>query len=136
MKKKPSNWVSASDVGRAAFCPHYLELKNKGASVNKQAEFARKQGDIKHDAFNQDAEDKRCYIASYLYGIDDPRTNSLRQFRDNWLLKFWPGKYLVNLYYALSPHLINCSRHNRTIHYCMRKTIDHVVNLVQGKDAS
>lgn len=99
-------WVSASDVGRAAYCPHYLELKNKGVKASRQAQSARAKGNTSHDKLNRMAQDKRCYIASHLYGIDDSRTEALRSFRDKKLLSHRPGKVLVNIYYRLSPTLV------------------------------
>ncbi|UZE97250.1 CFI-box-CTERM domain-containing protein [Alkalimarinus alittae] len=105
--KKQSNWVSASKVGRAAFCPHYLELAQKGAKVSDKAKAARIKGDAGHDQLNKLAEDKRCYVASHLYGVDDRRTQLLRGFRDQHLKNNLPGKVFINVYYRLSPLLIS-----------------------------
>ena len=123
-------WVSASDVGRAAFCPHYLELKNKGVKASKQAKTARARGDASHDELNRMAQDKRCYIASHLYGIDDGRTNALRSFRDNTLLRHRPGKVLVNIYYCLSPTLVKISSRSAVAEHCLRYMVNGIVKRV------
>ena len=120
-------WVSASDVGRAAFCPHYLELKNKGVKASRQAESARARGDASHDKLNRMAQDKRCYIASHLYGIDDSRTEALRSFRDKNLLSHRPGRVLVNLYYRLSPTLVTISSRIPAADHCLRFIVNGIV---------
>ena len=125
-------WVSASEVGRAAFCPHYLELKNKGVKASRHAEVARARGDASHDELNRMAQDKRCYIASHLYGIDDVRTEALRSYRDNALLRYRPGKVLVNIYYSLSPTLVTISSHSPAAERCLRYMVNGIVKRVMG----
>ena len=129
-KRAKKIWVSASDVGRAAYCPHYLELKNKGVKASNQAKAARARGDASHDELNRMAQDKRCYIASHLYGIDDGRTEVLRSFRDKTLLRHRPGKVLVNIYYRLSPTLIRISSRVPAADRCLRYVVNSIVNRV------
>lgn len=126
-KRAKKIWVSASDVGRAAFCPHYLELKNRGVKASRQAEASRAKGDASHDQLNRMAQDKRCYIASHLYGIDDSRTEALRSFRDKNLLNHRPGKILVNIYYRLSPTLVSISSHISAVDQCLRFIVNGIV---------
>jgi len=126
-KREKKIWVSASDVGRAAFCPHYLELKNRGVKASRQAEASRARGNASHDELNRIAQDKRCYIASYLYGIDDERTNALRSFRDKTLLRHRPGNVLVNIYYRLSPTLVTISSRSSTAERCLRYMVNGIV---------
>jgi len=126
-KRAKKIWVSASDVGRAAFCPHYLELKCKGVKASHQAEASRAKGDASHDQLNRMAQDKRCYIASHLYGIDDSRTEALRSFRDKNLLNHRPGKVLVNIYYRLSPTLVSISSRISAVDQCLRFIVNGIV---------
>jgi len=51
------------------------------------------------------AGDRRCFVASALWGSADPRTDALRAWRDRWLLKRRWGVAAVGLYYRLSPSL-------------------------------
>ncbi len=125
--KKDNDWVSASDVGRAAFCPRYLNHKQAGAQVSKYAMAARTKGDIEHDKLNKQAEDKRCYVASYAYGIDDPRTIRLREFRDENLVGNLPGRILVEVYYRLSPSLIDAAKQFHPLDVLLRRVIDKIV---------
>ena len=47
--------------------------------------------------------DTRCFVASYAYGLNDPRTDYFRSIRDNRLLHWRYGRILITLYYQLSP---------------------------------
>jgi len=110
---RKSEWISASEVGRVEFCEKALELKYAGASVSTKAQAARVRGDQAHEQFNVQAKaaDKRCFIASHVWGIDDPRTECLRQFRDTALMPNRSTRWLVALYYRLSPALVTVCRH-------------------------
>ena len=52
------------------------------------------------------APDKRCFVASAVYGIDAPQTSQLRAFRDRVLKPRRAGRLVIATYYALSPFLV------------------------------
>lgn len=124
-----SDWISASDAGRARFCPKYLHFKYSGVEISQAAHLARLRGDSAHAQFNQsiESEDKRCFIASHLYGIDDIRTVHLRQFRDRRLMTNWLGRLLIKGYYWLSPYLVRACRANSIMDILVRKTVDQII---------
>lgn len=71
-------------------------------------------GDHAHARLNTQLKraDKRCFIATACYGVDDPRTEALRQWRDRVLMPSHVGRGLVQLYYRLSPLLVRlCERY-------------------------
>ena len=127
MSPKNEKWISASDVGRAAFCGHSLELKNKGIETTQFAKAAMKKGDIAHDEFNRQAEDKRCYIASHLYGIDDSRTDTFRAFRDAVLMKNFHGRMVITIYYKLSPFVITIARKSTLIDTKLKYIVNYLL---------
>jgi hypothetical protein len=132
---KRGNWISASDVGRTDFCPNSVFLKYKGAAVSREARVARQRGDIAHDKLNQQAaQDKRCYVATYLYGMDDPRTHTLRSFRDQTLMRYPGGAWLVRSYYRLSPVVIDWSRRSPMFHRVIANLVTRVVILCAKKE--
>jgi len=49
--------------------------------------------------------DKRCFIATAVYGTDAWQTNALRRWRDTVLLPSASGRLLTRIYYRLSPCL-------------------------------
>lgn len=134
-KKKQRNsskeWVSASDVGRAAFCPHYLELNYNGTRPSQDAIKARENGNAGHDKLNKQAQDKRCFVASHLYGIDDPRTIALRNFRDKNLIGNRTGRLIIYLYYKLSPSLVVQANKFDALDRLLRNIVNYLVKKVQ-----
>lgn len=124
-------WVSASDAGRAAFCPHYLELKNKKTIVSNEAKAARIKGEQKHLKFNDMAqEDTRCFVASYLYGTFDHRTCLLRKFRDDTLSKTKMGNTFIRAYYKLSPYLVRIATHSIAVHWVLKVSTFLVIKVI------
>ena len=104
---KTNKMISASSIGKTVYCPHahYLSTKHK-VGVHTQSRL--NYGDNKHLHVGKIAEkqDKRCFVASYAIGENHQVTQELRDYRDAKLLTNNIGKFLVFLYYKLSPVLI------------------------------
>lgn len=134
---KDNDWVSASEVGQVMFCPHSLELKYKGARVNESAKNRRAKGNLEHEQFNQRIKhaaqvnrDHRCFIASQVYGSNDPRTEQLRRWRDEVLMQTTFGRWIVRIYYALSPELVRVCQKVEWINTLSRVLVDCFRRLV------
>jgi hypothetical protein len=132
--KQHNDWVSASDIGQACYCPKALTHKYSGTSISVSAIAARKQGNQAHDELNKDVEDKRCFVASHLFGTCDPRTELLRRFRDTHL-RSMPGRCLVELYYRTSPSLVVAARQSRPLDAVMRWAVTQVVRRLESTEA-
>ena len=102
----PKVYVSASDVSDAYYCTYRLTNKLKGKSVNRFNKRASKRGNKAHDYQNRIGRDKRCFVATYLYGESDVRVKRLRVFRDVVLMPSVLGRFCVRFYYFLSPSMI------------------------------
>ncbi|MFT6904805.1 MAG: hypothetical protein ACJAS1_001459 [Oleiphilaceae bacterium] len=129
---KSSEWISASNVGRANYCPHALERDLKGSKISEESKRARMRGNTKHDSLNkiiiqQASTDKRCYIATHLYGIDDHRTQQLRRFRDTTLTQSSSGRLFIKIYYFLSPYIVKASEKAPWIDKLLRPLIDKLI---------
>lgn len=132
--EKRSEWISASDVGRSEFCPNSVALKYAGARPSKRAIASQNRGNLKHEQFNrQISKDKRCYVASYLYGMDDLRTETLRQFRDTRLQRSPGGRILIAAYYRLSPLVIEISKRCPLVDQVLKRIVDRLVSWVQQR---
>ena len=115
--------VTATDIGNACYCPHSLELRLAGKPESLASKTNKDRGTLLHSVQNEyaygraaeiknEASDKRCYIATHLYGLEHPKTQLLRTFRDRKLLPYCSGRVFVKLYYLYSPMLIRiCTRH-------------------------
>ena len=111
--------VTASDLAEMGFCEQKCLLKARMGPVDTDRSKEAKRGGLaEHDRFDRvvrqhhdrvadeaarRSRDTRCFIASAVYGIDDPRTDELRAFRDQVLLTRPMGRTAVRLYYRLSP---------------------------------
>lgn len=135
---KTTDWISASDIGRAAYCPKYLEHKYSGAEVSESAVKARAQGDVEHEKFNNQIKsqtsDSRCFIASHVYGVQDPRTEQLRQFRDEVLMPHWLGRVFVQVYYALSPSFVSLCRRYALLDSIARRGVAWALRATRKKN--
>lgn len=49
-----------------------------------------------------------CYLATYCFGYEHPITLDLRVFRDK-IIMFWWGRVFTNIYYFLSPKMVEFS---------------------------
>lgn len=102
-------WVTASDIGKASYCPYSLFLQRKGYVPNREASALMVKGTHAHARRSRNAvvaDVKRCYVATHAYGPDHYVTWILRQWRDNDLLETMSGRILVKIYYRVSPVVI------------------------------
>ena len=130
---RKSKWVSASDVGRASYCPHYLELKEKRTKPSQESIEARAKGEVSHEELNPQAEDRRCFVATHLYGSDHPNTCLLREYRDQRLASHTTGRVFITVYYAISPYLVIAARKLPLISRFMRYFVDWNIRRIQER---
>ena len=130
---RKSKWVSASDVGRPSYCPHYLELKEKRTKPSQESIEARAKGEVSHEELNLQAEDRRCFVATHLYGSDHPNTCLLREYRDQRLASHTTGRGFITVYYAISPYLVIAARKLPLISRFMRYFVDWNIRRIQER---
>ena len=111
MKKK--KYVTASDIGRVAFCPRSVSLEKQGHQVSTEAKARRQAGDLAHQQFNKAVKknsDSRCFIATAVFGEMPPVTNDFRHYRETHLNTF-AGSLFIKMYYKISPSICLIIRH-------------------------
>lgn len=70
-----------------------------------------------------------CYVATCVYGsYDCPEVWVLRRFRDNRLMKNWPGRAFVKAYYATSPWLVEKAGDKEGFRAICRSLLDNLVS--------
>lgn len=117
---KPGDYLPASELARFGRCEHLVEMeKRHGQVVTEEGEAARKAGIAEHLRFHRQVTSAHnrsvgvgqkgrrgpCFVASAVYGYDDSRTDELRAFRDQFLLRTKWTAWSVAAYYAISPPL-------------------------------
>jgi len=114
---RKDDYVAITKVAALAICEQkLLLLRRLGDRATPGQRAARTEGDRQHAQFDRkvrahhnrkrerpSAGDRRCFIATAVYGIDDPRTQALRRYRDARLAGTVPGRAFIWFYYALSP---------------------------------
>lgn len=79
--------------------------------------------------------DFRCFIATAAYGTPLHRDVRLfRAFRDDVLMKSWPGRLLVEAYYALSPTLADAIQKRPALKSWVRARLETVAGLLRSQD--
>ena len=74
-----------------------------------------------------------CYIATCVYGsYDCPEVWILRRFRDNILMKKWYGRAFVNVYYAISPTLVQWFGNTKWFNDFCKPKLDKMVSYLSS----
>lgn len=140
--KQKAESISVSELGAyAGSCEMkaYLRYKAKVAVNSKTKESLS--GDATHERMALSAKqyerqrrsqtsDRRCYIATAVYGADAPETNRLREFRDTHLLTNRSGVIFVGVYYKVSPLLLRFVPKGSTLERAIRKALDAAVRVL------
>lgn len=110
-------FVSATEIAALFFCENKIVLDRRlGETVTERQAKARSRGVAEHERADQAGRQLHnqpetgpkgpCFIATHVYGSNDPRTNQLRCFRDQSLKQSAPGRLAVLVYYRYSPLLV------------------------------
>lgn len=132
---KAKTIVSASDVGKAAFCAHSLSLDKKYKLSNRAETKEMLFGVKKHEALTSEViqGDRRCFVSSHTYGEDHVVTAHLRAWRDSRLKPRWWGRALVNTYYFLSPVVIGFTPVGSPIFVGAKRSVYWLYRITGGK---
>ena len=131
----------ASELAQFARCEQKA-LFERGRNVPRSLEEKRRLGEgaavhatLHRDAISTDrlvevsAADRRCFIASVVYGADAPETQVLRAVRDRVFLRSPFGTALVSLYYALSPGAARWLERRPWVRALVRRALDRLLSL-------
>jgi len=125
--------VSASEIASLFHCEQKIVLERQhGERHTPEQVQAQRHGIRVHDAIDRQARAVHnaprprtgCFIASHVYGADDPRTWELRRFRDRALMPSALGRWLVRQYYRHSPAWVNWLNHHPRLTIPVRCGLD------------
>ena len=71
--------------------------------------------------------------ATYLLGKNDPRLNTLRQFRDDVLSKSPNGREIIQLYYLWSPFIVKAMEENEILKEQLKETVDKILEVIDSQ---
>ncbi len=119
--------ITASEIHSVTYCPKSLENDINAIDIHEDAEILMNNGSIAHSNQNNELNDSRCYISTHIYGEHHFITKQLRLFRDYYLSKSIFGKSLIQLYYFISPYMINTIGNNKKFVNLSRKIIHKIL---------
>lgn len=140
MARKKRRFIAASDLAQLAYCEQKAVFE-KRLGFRRTAVQARAadSGTSAHARFLADglladgvpARDRRCFIATAVFGGDAPETRLLRRFRDEVLNESTAGRLAVRAYYWLSPAIAASLERSPRMRRLVQLGLAHVVLLIQ-----
>jgi len=103
--------VRVTDIAQMAMCERQMLFDDEyGHKRSGRVDRLRKKGIRVHKKYEQAlkpvAGDRRCYVATSLFGPRAWQTEVFREYRDSKLLTNIAGRSIVQLYYWVSPAFI------------------------------
>jgi hypothetical protein len=100
--------VSATELAEMGFCEKRVQLASiYGDRVTPEQRRARARGRDAHQQYFEEgvaaSADRRCFVATFVFGPDAAETQVLRAYRDAVLTRGRWGRLLVSLYYRTAP---------------------------------
>lgn len=100
--------VSAKELAEMGFCEKRVQLAHLyGEQVTPEQRKAMDRGQMAHQRYLEDGlaatSDRRCFVATFVFGSEAPETQVLRAYRDRVLLRRRWGRALVAAYYRVAP---------------------------------
>jgi len=112
-KRDPAT-VSATELAEMGFCEKRVLLAHlHGERLTSEQLRSVDRGRKAHDQFYREGlaaasatgADRRCFVATCLYGDAAWQTETLLRFRDQILVRYQLGHRMVAVYYALAPDM-------------------------------
>ena len=114
-RSKTERAVSATQLAEMGYCEQRMllahRLGERTTLAQRQARARGNEAHLRYLAQGLAANDRRCFIASCVFGPDALETQQLRGYRDAVLLPRWWGRCLVAVYYQTAPsvcRLLEC----------------------------
>ena len=134
-------YLKASDIGHLASCETRFALERmRGGGGNRRG--SSPDIDAQQRAYealvaahhNAQLIDRRCFIASEIYGEAAPETEQLRVYRDTTLTSSLLGRMSIVGYYSVAPAITVLTRRSPLVRRAVRWSLDWIVaKLPQGR---
>lgn len=112
-RKQRERFVSAKDLAEMGFCEKRVLLAHlRGQRMTLEQQRSAERGRRAHERYYREGlsavasvADRRCFVATCLFGDEAWQTNVLRRYRDEVLLRLWIGRWVVASYYWCAPRV-------------------------------
>jgi hypothetical protein len=108
----PNKHQTITEIVSTVYCEQKMLFdRERGDATPSSVRAKAEQGTIEHRCFEREgriksASDRRCFVASALYGPFASETDYLRDWRDQSLSKTVKGRLFIRIYYTLSPYFV------------------------------
>jgi hypothetical protein len=129
--------VSATELAEMGFCEKRILLARFHGELTTAPERERiRRGHLAHQRYYEQglaaaSYDRRCFIATCVFGESASQTHVLRKFRDAVLLRSYSGRGLVTVYYMVAPTLCVALRRSTFLLKVTRMLLEAVVAHLQ-----
>lgn len=131
MRKQLPGHVTATDLAKMGSCEKQIHLQQLyGERLTRYQEYRRQQGIQAHKVFYQQGQDRRCFIATAIYGANAPQVALLRNFRDKKLMPHTAGRAFVFCYYRISPPIARLLDNHKLMARLVRAILSLLVKAV------
>lgn len=123
---------SITDIVATVYCEQKSVFdKERGDARPLSVQAKAIHGTFEHLRFQVEGQtrqtiDRRCYIASHVYGQDAIETNWFRAWRDTELMPRQFGRWVVEFYYATSPYFLVILKHSPWLTRITRTVLNRV----------
>jgi len=121
-------------LGAAVQAGASVNVIGSGSSLNIQVSFTTSDliiDDIQKGDIIKSLDSSGCFIATVAFG--DPNCSeliTLRNFRDEVLIKKPIGKYIITIYYKLGPHIASLISRSKNAKLIIRRILYHIINML------
>lgn len=134
MRRRGESYVSITDVVSTVYCERKVVLdwahgKKRPMEVRARAlggSMGHKQFELQGNL--RAAVDRRCFVATHLYGDEAEQTWALRAWRDRVLMPSRAGRALTRLYYRVSPALVRAMDRWPSVGHVLRPLLRRVID--------
>lgn len=117
------SWIKGIEIHRRFY--HLVQDKD---IINKSNNYIKKVLEYQPDFESRPFKNKKCYIATNVYGsYDCPEVWTLRRFRDNTLDKNIFGRLFIKTYYLTSPTLVKYFGDKKAFNMIFKPILDSFV---------
>lgn len=136
--------VSAKELAEMGFCEKRVLLAHlHGQRLTAEQRRSIERGRLAHERYyreglaaaSETSADRRCFVATCLYGDAAWQTDALRRYRDDVLLHHRGGRRIVCVYYALAPSLCRLLTRLPWMQLPARALVGMIVRIVRHRDA-
>lgn len=132
----PKRFHSISDIVAIVYCERQAVLDRQyGEARSLSVKAKAASGRFQHQRFAmegraQASRDRRCFVATAIYGAEAPETEWLRAWRDTVLMPRRVGRAIVRAYYLLSPSLVCIVERSPRLKTTVHRLLDGVLRFL------